>query len=214
MTPMTLSQRLWMKKVYPHLISHPTQPSHINHPPNPLTAKTTPSNTSPEQENLISTLHQQNTSLNLLYTRILLALPTLSIIPYLPTLFFPPTSLLSILSVSSLLSTAYLLHTLPPGLTNIPILDSWNKPKSNPVSTSFNIQDDGPIAQYLPLLNLGLTVVLGLLGAIFRGKEEVWMGFGWLPGVIYSVVLLAKVVMGGVDPERELGGLRYGLKGA
>jgi hypothetical protein len=37
---------------------------------------------------------------------------------------------------------------------------------------------------------------------------------GALPGVVYAVVVGAKVVMAGVDPERELRGLRYSYKGA
>jgi hypothetical protein len=76
------------------------------------------------------------------------------------------------------------------------------------------IQDEGPIARYLPLLNIGLCVMLGLAGMVFRGKEEVWWGFEWLPAGNYVVVLLAKVIMGNVDPETELGGLKYGYKGA
>jgi hypothetical protein len=39
-------------------------------------------------------------------------------------------------------------------------------------------------------------------------------GIGNLPGLIYLAVLGAKFVMASVDPERELGGLRYELKGA
>jgi hypothetical protein len=168
-----------------------------------------------EQETLIRTLNQQNANLNILYTRILLALPLLSTIPYLTTLFNPHTSFLSILSISSLLSTTYLLFTLPPGRTNIPILDAFNAPKIASSSGSvLKIQGDGPIAQYLPLLNVGLCIVLGLLGMVFRGREEVWWSFGWLPAGVHAVVLLAKVVMGSVDPEAELVGLRYGFKGA
>jgi hypothetical protein len=49
---------------------------------------------------------------------------------------------------------------------------------------------------------------------VFRGRSDMWVGFGWLPAVVYGVVLLAKVIMGSVDPEAELGGLRYGYKGA
>lgn len=45
-------------------------------------------------------------------------------------------------------------------------------------------------------------------------RFEVWWGFGWLPGLVWGVVVLAKWIMGGVDPESELGGLRYGYKGA
>jgi hypothetical protein len=35
-----------------------------------------------------------------------------------------------------------------------------------------------------------------------------------LPGFVYGFVLLAKVVMGSVNPEAELGALRYEFKGA
>jgi hypothetical protein len=37
---------------------------------------------------------------------------------------------------------------------------------------------------------------------------------GALPGVVYASVVGAKVVMAGVDPERELRGLKYDYKGA
>lgn len=54
-----------------------------------------------------------------------------------------------------------------------------------------------------------------LLGMVVSRKtEELWWGFGWLPAGVYAVVLLAKWVMGSVDPEGALGGLRYGFKGA
>lgn len=74
--------------------------------------------------------------------------------------------------------------------------------------------DGSPIERYLPLLNLGLCTLLMLAGMVFRGKDEVWFGFGMLPGFVYAVVLVAKVVMGSVDPEAELGSLKYGFKGA
>lgn len=177
------------------------------------------SNLLTEQEYLIQTLNQQNANLNLLYSRILLAIPLISMIPYLATLFNPLTSILSILSISSLLSTAYLVFTLMPDRTNIPFLDNLNKPNpSNPRDVVYGSCPDprphGPIAEYLPLLNIALCTVLGLLGMVFKGREDVWWGFGWLPAGVYGVVLLAKVIMGSVDPEAELGGLRYGFKGA
>jgi hypothetical protein len=37
---------------------------------------------------------------------------------------------------------------------------------------------------------------------------------GALPGVVYAVVVGAKVMMAEVDPERELTKLKYGYKGA
>jgi hypothetical protein len=87
------------------------------------------------------------------------------------------------------------------------------KKSSLPRTIEYNL-DDGPIAKLLPPLNLGLCVVLVGLGAVVERRHEVWWGFGWLPGLIWGVVLLAKWIMGGVDPEGELDGLRYRYKGA
>lgn len=69
---------------------------------------------------------------------------------------------------------------------------------------------------YLPYLNLGLGVVLILMAwAVGRvDAKAVWTGMGYLPLLIYGVVLTAKMVMGSVDPEKELTALRYEYKGA
>ena len=75
-------------------------------------------------------------------------------------------------------------------------------------------EDHGPVRTYLPYLNLVLSAVLAGLGLVFRGRETVWFGFAWLPGCVYGVALMAKVVMGSVNPEAELGALRYEFKGA
>lgn len=59
-----------------------------------------------------------------------------------------------------------------------------------------------------------LVGVLSILGEVVGRKVNVWTGFAWLPGLVYGVVVLAKWVMGSVDPEGELSGLRYEFKGA
>lgn len=74
--------------------------------------------------------------------------------------------------------------------------------------------DYGPVVRYLPYLNIVLSVLLALLGMVARGRVEIWFGFAWLPGSVYGVALLAKVVMGSVNPEAELSALRYEFKGA
>lgn len=73
-----------------------------------------------------------------------------------------------------------------------------------------------PLELYLPYLNVGLAVVLVLMGlATGRGSGSfAWIGVGNLPAIVYGVVLLAKVVMASVDPEKELSALRYQYKGA
>ena len=69
---------------------------------------------------------------------------------------------------------------------------------------------------YLPYLNGVLVSLLVVMGLVVGkgGGGFAWIGMGNLPAVVYAVVLMAKVVMGGVDPERELAGLKYGFKGA
>ncbi|CZR53282.1 uncharacterized protein PAC_03160 [Phialocephala subalpina] len=172
-----------------------------------------------EQEQVIHTLHQQNTQTNNTYRLALLSLPLLSLVPYLPSLFVARTSFLALLSVTSLLSTAFLLYALPPEETGIAILDRLNAPPSKKGRNEGGRLDilggdDGPVKKYLPYLNLGLCVVLALLGALVGRKTEMWTGFGWLPAGVYGVAVLAKWVMGSVDPEGELGELKYGFKGA
>ncbi|ESZ91681.1 hypothetical protein SBOR_7938 [Sclerotinia borealis F-4128] len=181
-----------------------------------------------EQDNLIQHLTTLHTKYNTLYARFLLCLPLISTIPYL-TLFSPTTSLLSILSITSLLSTAFLIYSLPPEETSISILDNFNRPSKSSHGSKIGVLgvngvDNGPLLTYLPTLNLLLSLILGILGTILKSKSRAriadadiniwWTGFEWLPLGIYAVVLLAKTVMGSVNPEEELGSLKYGYKGA
>ena len=128
------------------------------------------------------------------------------------------TSVLALLSISSLLCTAFLVYLLPPELTSVSFLDALNAPpskyRSSEPSSFRGVGDKGPVLQYLPYMNAGLCVLLGILGLVFRGREVVWWGFGWLPGLVWAIILVAKVVMRSVNPEAELGGLRYEFKGA
>ncbi|TGO55401.1 hypothetical protein BOTNAR_0245g00060 [Botryotinia narcissicola] len=103
-----------------------------------------------EQDNLIQHLATLHTKYNTIYTRFLLCLPLISIIPYLLTLFSPITSLLSILSITSLLSTAFLIYSLPPEKTSISFLDKINQPSENSPRSKIgvlgaNSVDDGPL---------------------------------------------------------------------
>lgn len=73
-----------------------------------------------------------------------------------------------------------------------------------------------PLQRWLPYLNLGLCAVLFAIG-VLRGAKQGGSDSliaDLLPAVVYAVVLAAKMVMAGVDPETELGGLRYEYKGA
>lgn len=76
-----------------------------------------------------------------------------------------------------------------------------------------------PLERFLPFLNAGLCAILvatGLLAGAADGAGEQFglLGLGNLPAIVYGVVVVAKVVMASVDPERELAALRYGYKGA
>ncbi|KAK8920028.1 hypothetical protein VCV18_008861 [Metarhizium anisopliae] len=178
----------------------------------------------PEQETLIADLAAQNRQTNTSFATVLLALPALSTIPYLPLLLRgPPNPVIAVLSLTSLLSTAYILYKLPPPETGIAPLDAWVQRGGVPEASETIRRlkrgagpDKSPLEMYLPYLNCVLSGVLVVLGLVLgRGDGSfAWIGMGNLPAIVYGVVLVAKVVMGSVDPERELGGLKYGFKGA
>ncbi|KAI3399214.1 hypothetical protein diail_7583 [Diaporthe ilicicola] len=97
-------------------------------------------------------------------------------------------------------------------------------------ASSFSLAPQkSPLEKYLPLLNVGLCAVLILYGVLVRrrgGSSEHydrdedhrqhfgWLGLGNLPAIVYAVVLVAKLLMANVDPERELTALKYDYKGA
>jgi hypothetical protein len=156
-------------------------------------------------------------------------------VPYLLTLFHRPTFLLSLLSLTSLASTAYLLWMLPAARTGIPVLDGWAARGPDAAPDAAPGEDDGggenrrrttsfrlerphksPLEAHLPLLNGALCAVVLLLGLLTHGDGGRLgrLGLGYLPAAVYGVVLVAKVVMAGVDPESDLGVLRYEYKGA
>ncbi|PTB63813.1 hypothetical protein BBK36DRAFT_1125016 [Trichoderma citrinoviride] len=200
-----------------------------------------------EQDNLIQTLTTQNASQNESTARVLLLLPLLSTVAYVRPLLDPKTASFAVFCLTSLLATAFLLHRLPPTETGIAAIDDWASRRNNSSSSSssstsassslrrrqqHNVQSLGgvlgrraaaqvemrsPLERTLPYLNLGLVVLLILMGLV-RGNDR-GGGFGWVsmgnvPGLVYSVAITAKIVMAGVDPERELSGLKYGYKGA
>ncbi|TPX07850.1 uncharacterized protein E0L32_010425 [Thyridium curvatum] len=184
----------------------------------------------------------QNESHNASFRQLLLALPALASLPYLVAVFqraSHPLLLLTLLALTSLASTGYLLYSLPPPATGLPLLDalaSGQQQSQQAFSlrqqqqqrrrrrSSFSVAPDparGPLETWLPYMNLGLCAVLALLGLLARsrlasdaGGALGPAGLGLLPGVVYAVVLVAKMLMAGVDPERELAALRYEYKGA
>ncbi|KAK7948945.1 uncharacterized protein PG986_009831 [Apiospora aurea] len=184
-----------------------------------------------EQEELIESLAAQNSARNSQFRLFLLALPILSTVPYLISLVQPGklNTIVAMLALTSLGSTAWMLHALPPGETGVPALDRWVKgisgqngnPKRGRDSSASAmlgaIQRKSPLEVFMPYLNAGLCCVLITTGFVSKAHApQQWghVGLGNLPAVVYAVVLLAKMVMGSVDPETELGALKYNYKGA
>ncbi|KAK2607429.1 hypothetical protein N8I77_006101 [Diaporthe amygdali] len=97
-------------------------------------------------------------------------------------------------------------------------------------ASSFSLAPQrSPLERHLPLLNVGLCAVLVLYGLLVQrrgGSSEHydrdedhrqhfgWLGLGNLPAIVYAVVIVAKLLMANVDPERELTALKYDYKGA
>ncbi|KAG7143781.1 hypothetical protein HYQ45_000057 [Verticillium longisporum] len=168
-----------------------------------------------EQESLIARLTAENASRNATFRLLLLPLPLVSILPY---ILASPPSFTALLATTSLLATAYLLYSQQPDKTGLRVVDDWLRPaaarreRQRRGAAPFVLSEGGPLDTYLPLLNLGLCAVVALTGAFSRGKASGLLGY-W-PAVVYTVVLIAKVVMGSVDPEGELSALKYDYKGA
>ncbi|KFA68664.1 hypothetical protein S40285_02647 [Stachybotrys chlorohalonatus IBT 40285] len=177
-----------------------------------------------EQDRLIERLAADNAARDAQFRRILIAIPVLATVPYLPALFRPATTFFALLTITSLLSTAYLLHVQPAGHTGIAPLDAWIrgadvKPGANTSRLlPRGLGDSGsPLQTYLPYLNVALVLVVALMG-LRHGPTAApivgWVGTGNLPVLIHVAILAANLMMGSVDPERELSGLRYQYKGA
>lgn len=164
-----------------------------------------------EQESYIRRLAAENKARDAAFARYLLALPAVAALPYVLSLFRPATILLSILALTSLASTAYLLHVLPPAVTGLAPLDAWSS--SGVLAGGLR----SPIDTHLPYLNAGLVVMLALMEIVASMKTSrgpVWFGMGYLPGIVYAAITGSKLLMAGVDPEKELTGLRYEYRGA
>lgn len=112
--------------------------------------------------------------------------------------------------------SAYILFYFPHNRTGLTWLDELNKPKTTSSASKLpklgEVVDRGPIELYLATLNGVLVMLLAIAGAVMR-SDRGFHGFGVLPGLIFAVILVAKVVMAGVDVG-QLEGLKYAYKGA
>ncbi|KAI1817143.1 hypothetical protein GGS20DRAFT_102232 [Poronia punctata] len=175
-----------------------------------------------EQEEIIHLLTRQNATRNAQFRIFLLFLPLLSAIPYILLLFKNTNANtnekgkgtgMALLALTSLACTTWTLWFLPPGETG---LDGRGRKEGGREKE----RGKSPLERYLPFLNAALCAVLVLTGLFSKSQRLVaalhWghVGLANLPAVVYGVVVVAKMLMGSVDPERELSALRYEYKGA
>lgn len=107
-----------------------------------------------------------------------------------------------------------------------------NKTSSGILGTTTH-DNSSPLTRYLPFLNIALALLTFLTSFLQQQLQQQQQQqaqnpnhtnnsgggvnpllLGALPGIVYAVVIGAKVVMASVDPERELSGLKYRYKGA
>ncbi|MCJ1299374.1 hypothetical protein MMC08_002166 [Hypocenomyce scalaris] len=163
-----------------------------------------------EQEKLIAKLRRENEERNRQFMIIFSAIPVTSVLAFLPAIMTSASlhpKFVSLLAITSLLSTAYILVFIP----------SQRPPEPGSKRPMRHLEPvPGPLHQYLSYLNAGLSLLLGLYAIGFRGRNGVHDGF-WmlclLPGLVFSIIVVARRVMLSVDVS-ELEGLKYGYKGA
>ncbi|PHH69139.1 hypothetical protein CDD80_6985 [Ophiocordyceps camponoti-rufipedis] len=100
-------------------------------------------------------------------------------------------------------------------MTGIEFVDEWVSPSRK--RRAAPVAYRSPLEAHLPWLNAVAAALLVLMGlaskpSSHRGLD--WIGAGNLPAIVYVTVLVAKCLMGGVDPEGELSALKYNYKGA
>ncbi|KAL1894660.1 hypothetical protein Cpir12675_003551 [Ceratocystis pirilliformis] len=196
-----------------------------------------------EQEALIRNLAAQNAVRNAQFHHALRFLPLLASAAYVLPLFYSSSSggarralVPSLLSLTSLVATCFLAHQLPVQVTGFAFLDdlcardstsSASKIAGNrrAVRTGFlrrgepgGLAGESPLERYLPYLNVALGVLAAVGGTLGPARGG---GVWWLDGVlaglplgVLAVVVGAKMMMAGVDPETELSALKYDYKGA
>lgn len=171
--------------------------------------------------------------MNLIYTRAFTAFPVLLILAYLPPLYSGLGGRgyrIPLLAITSLLCTAWTMHFVPAGHTGIGPLDnlisnmrdtaSDNAKGKEPAKPVLHIGGEGPVQQFLPILNTCLAFLILLMGRLAAGSSKgeredgiSKMVVSGLPMLALIMVYGAKLMLGGVGVE-ELEGLRYGYKGA
>lgn len=189
-----------------------------------------------EQENLISCFREKEAQMNKIYTRAFTIFSLALIFAYLPPLYSGLGGRgyrIPFLAITSLLCTAWTMHFVPAGHTGIRPLDNyiWNmkdtasdKVKGKRAAKQrldiSPMGGDGPVQQFLPILNTCLAFLILLMGRLAAGSSKgeredsiSKIMVSGLPTLALVMVFGAKLLLGSVGVD-ELEGLRYGYKGA
>ncbi|KAL5402071.1 hypothetical protein PMIN03_010967 [Paraphaeosphaeria minitans] len=180
-----------------------------------------------DQAHLLTTLSTHDTHTTSTYTHLLLVLPLLPILLYIPHLIRASTLPVAGLAIPSLLASAYTLYFLPLPPVRISVshvagLQPLARAKPQPSAPKAErrpvpyISDATAevVARYIVAAN---GVLCGVLAVAEMLQGRSWgagmsVGGGYLPGLVFTVVLFARRELRAVDMS-ELERLRYQSKG-
>lgn len=165
-----------------------------------------------EQDALINSLRRKDLSTISFWTPVFSLLPVVISILYIPSLL-PYTSrrekLLSVLSITCLLSSSYVLYYIPKDQHSSSKNKIWLGMEPKLKEKLINMSS--PVNVYLPILNTGMAVVLGIISYMLWMRNDV---FVWtiLPTIIYIIIMIVRRVLVPLDIE-GLEKMKYLLKG-
>jgi UDP:flavonoid glycosyltransferase YjiC (YdhE family) len=167
----------------------------------------------PDQADLLTNLSTHDTRTTSTYTHLLLALPLLPIALYIPLLFRLSSLPAAGLAIPSLLASAYTLYflPLPPiriSVAHVSDLQS-SSARSKPAETKTERRPvpylSGAtaelVAQWVVAAN-GLLCAVLAVAEVLQGRpwgEGMTVGGGYLPGLVFAVVMFARRELRAVD---------------
>ena len=174
-----------------------------------------------EQEKLIDTIQKEDASQNAQIILVFSILPLTVVLPFFLFVLSANANrshrLLCVLSISSLLASGYTMRFVP--------LPKDNVKRSRKTNQRLGVrvpESDGPIEEYLPVLNGVLSGLLAVAGVMLRGRHDhveglasIFWVFLFVPAVMWVMVMVGRNSMGEVgEGVRELSGMKYDYKGA
>ncbi|KAK7191074.1 uncharacterized protein CC84DRAFT_1117904 [Paraphaeosphaeria sporulosa] len=181
-----------------------------------------------DQAHLLTTLSTHDTHTTSTYTHLLLVLPLLPILLYIPHFFRLSTLPAAGLAIPSLLASAYTLYflPLPPVQISVSHVVDLQSPSARSRTKPAETKAERPpvpyiseatadlVARYIVVANGALCAVLAI-AEMLQGRswgEGVTVGGGYLPGLVFTVVMFARRELRAVDMS-ELERLQYQSKG-